>query len=331
MPKKIPQLHPPYLLSQSSSQPWQNRRKQKKMFGCTTMKKRVTYPLDEKVKARIIGWDQSTGYASSGSEHSSRADDDVASSTLSDIFFGFGIHDDGESSPERYDFDSEREPSMCDSIIRNVDLIKPILLDLTDEFQNVITVHVSRAVEQFSCIKSDEWMLRRNVMVFLRDYGYNAAICKTKWESYGGLTAGNYEFIDVVRKDSSVRYFVDLEFASEFEIARPMNSYERLLQCLPKVFVGKIDCLREILKIMSDASKRSLKSRGLHLPPWRKHRFMQNKWLGPYRRTTNLFPATFSSTAAPLSQGYAVKRCAVGFDDAVNDVRLQCPSTAPTR
>ncbi|KAM2843548.1 hypothetical protein COP1_026245 [Malus domestica] len=54
--------------------------------------------------------------------------------------------------------------------------------------------------------------------------GHNAAICKTKWTSSGNITSGSYEFIDVVpvQSGSSMwqsRYFVDLDFAAQFEIA----------------------------------------------------------------------------------------------------------------
>ncbi|KAM1345971.1 hypothetical protein FF1_035282 [Malus domestica] len=55
-------------------------------------------------------------------------------------------------------------------------------------------------------------------------HGHNAAICKTKWTSSGNITSGSYEFIDVVpvQSGSSMwqsRYFVDLDFAAQFEIA----------------------------------------------------------------------------------------------------------------
>ncbi|KAL2239243.1 uncharacterized protein LOC105170116 [Sesamum indicum] len=301
------------------------------MNGCTRMK-RVTDPLDDRVKARIVGRDRTDpGYVSSGSEHSAHADDDLASPSLSELFFGFAVDDGADSYPEsNNDSDSEAGRFMCDSSFRNVDFIKPILLDRTDEFRNVLLAQVLKAEQVFSCLKSDKQIMRRNVMAFLRGYGYNAAICKTKWESSGGLTAGNYEFIDVLRKDSSTRYLVDLDFASEFEIARPTNSYGRLLECLPRVFVGKSEDLKQILKAVSDAAKGSLKSRGLHLPPWRKHRFMQNKWLGSYRRTGNLFPASFSSPS-PENRSYTVECRAVGFDTAVNGGRLLLQATARTR
>lgn len=306
------------------------------MYGFTRTK-RVTDPLDDKVKARIVGLDRSTepGYVSSGSEHSAHPDDHVTSPTLSDLFFNFDALGDGNPSPDPDFSDSDRDSSMYE---RNFDLILPIVTDRnqTDEFLRVLRDHVLRAPQLFPGEKSDKQVMRRNVMAYLRNRGYNAAVCKTKWDKCGGLTAGSYEFVDVLQTDSpssaaAERYFVDLDFAAEFEIARPTNSYERLLQHLPRVFVGKCDDVKQILKAMSDAAKRSLKSRGLHLPPWRKHRFMQNKWLGSYRRTTNLFPATFSSPTAQVNPNYAVKCRAVGFDAAVSGGLLLLPAAARTR
>ncbi|KAL2464627.1 putative ovule protein [Forsythia ovata] len=68
------------------------------------------------------------------------------------------------------------------------------------------------------------------------------------------LPPGNYEFIDVVLSDSK-RYFIDMDFASEFVIARPSNLYQPLLQYLSRVYVGKREHLKQILKITSDAAK----------------------------------------------------------------------------
>ncbi|XP_022846352.1 uncharacterized protein LOC111369100 [Olea europaea var. sylvestris] len=301
------------------------------MSGLTRVK-RVTDPWDDKVMDRIIGLEKiATGYASSGSEHSAQVDDHVISPSLSGIFFGFTVDDAGDSSPEVNESDSEHDPSLHYSSEENLDIIKRILRGERDAFEVGLLGVVLKSLGVFSSVKSNRQILRRNVMVFLRDKGYNAAICKTKWEKSGGVTAGNYEFIDVVRSDSK-RYFIDLDFASEFVIARPTNFYENLLQYLPRVYVGKTEDLKQILKVTSDAAKISLKSKGLHLPPWRKHRFMQNKWLGPYRGTTSLFPVTFSSSSPALIHGCAVKCRTTGFDAAVHDgQRWLFPTTARTR
>lgn len=292
------------------------------MYSGSTRLKRVTDPFDDNAKARIVGI--GSGYASSGSEHSSHPDDDVTSSSLSELFLGFSVA--AEPPAEGGDSDSDGDRSMCDSISASADLVGRIVEDERDAFKKVLSVHVWRAADIFSCLRSNKQMMRRNAMAYLRNCGYNAAICKAKWESSGALTAGSYEFIDVIRPDSPARYFVDLDFAAEFEIARPTTSYECLLRRLPRVFVGTGDDLRQILKVVSDATRRSLKCGGLILPPWRKHRFVQNKWLGPYLRTTNVFP---SPSAA--KHGSGVKCRAVGFDAAANGGRLLLPAAARTR
>lgn len=132
--------------------------------------------------------------------------------------------------------------------------------------------------------------LRRPVMKRLRKDGYNAAICKSKWSHGDGFPAGDYEFIDVImdgKNGKPDRFIVEIEFQAQFEIARASDQYCDLLKVLPRVFVGRTERLKQILKIMCSAAKRSLKKEGLHLPPWRKQRYMQAKWFSSYRRTTN--------------------------------------------
>lgn len=286
--------------------------------------KRVTDPLDEKMKARIVG--------SSGSEHSAHADDDdIASPSFSDLVFGDLENTAGDETPEN-DSDSELDVSMCDSIDRIEIMPSPVFRSEFDLFRNVIVSCATKGLEVFSCFKSNKSMLQRNVMAYLRNFGYNAAVCKTKWEKSGGLAAGNYEFIDITKSDSTTRYFVDLDFKAEFEIARPTIQYERLLQSLPNIFVGKSEELKQILRAMSDAARRSLKSRGLTFPPWRKHRFMQNKWFSSYRRTTNIIP-TASSPAwfSPSKETNAAKCRTVGFHTTAVNGCLLFPATTRTR
>lgn len=297
------------------------------MSGFSRMK-RVTDPLDEKMKARIVG--------SSGSEHSAHADDDdVASPSFSDLVFGDLENNAGDEIPEN-DSDSELDVSMCDSIDRFELMPSPVFCSEHDLFRNVIVSCVAKGLEVFSCFKSNKSMLQRNVMAYLRNFGYNAAVCKTKWESSGGLVAGNYEFIDITKSDSAnritTRYFIDLDFKAEFEIARPTIQYERLLQSLPNIFVGKSEELKQILRAMSDAARRSLKSRGLTFPPWRKHRFMQNKWFSSYKRTTNIIPTANSPAwLSPSKETNAVKCRTVGFHTTAVNSCLLFPATTRTR
>ncbi|CAK7329351.1 unnamed protein product [Dovyalis caffra] len=272
--------------------------------------KRVTHPLDDQAKARLVG--RQLSYVSSGSEHSAEDDEDLP--CLSDLVHGFLENDNSDFAEEPvngYGSDSDRVESVADC----TDFVEDMLRSSNkDSYRNLLSAHVWKAMEDFSSLRNQRPVLRRKVMSFLKELGHNAAICKTKWESSGGsLTAGSYEFIDVVQSKSSTlqnRYVVDLDFASQFEIARPTSQYLKLSRSLPRVFVGKSEDLKMIVKSMSDAAKRSLKSRELSLPPWRKNRYMQNKWFGPYRRTVN------SSQANSLtSPSVSVVKCrCVGFD-----------------
>ena len=79
---------------------------------------------------------------------------------------------------------------------------------------------------------------------------------------------------------------IDIEFRSEFEVARSTKTYRAILQTLPHIFVGKPDRLQSIVAIVSDAAKQSLKKKGMHIPPWRKAEYVKAKWLSPYTRTT---------------------------------------------
>uniref|UniRef100_J3LK96 Uncharacterized protein n=1 Tax=Oryza brachyantha TaxID=4533 RepID=J3LK96_ORYBR len=100
---------------------------------------------------------------------------------------------------------------------------------------------------------------------------------------------GEHAYLDVLLPPVSDRaerdrILVDVDFRSEFEVARPTKAYRAVLQRLPPVFVGKEDRLRLLVAAAADAARASLKKRGLHLPPWRKPEYMRAKWLSPYDR-----------------------------------------------
>ncbi|KAF5726562.1 hypothetical protein HS088_TW22G00241 [Tripterygium wilfordii] len=258
--------------------------------------KRVTDPLDDKARARLFGGHGQPSSVSSGSEHP--GDD---SPCLSELLHGF-LEQGTDTQKQGYDSDSDRVDSVTDSVELVLEILKSTINSNADSYKNLLFSHVLKAVEVFSCLRSQKTMLRRNVMGFLREFGHNAAICKSKWDSSGGITAGSYEYLDVVIQSTTGstrqnRYIIDLHFGSEFEIARPTSQYSMLMQSLPMVFVGRSEDLKRIVRAMCDATRRSLKSRDLSIPPWRKNRYMQNKWFSPYRRTTNLLPANTLTAA----------------------------------
>uniref|UniRef100_A0A7N0UDM7 Uncharacterized protein n=1 Tax=Kalanchoe fedtschenkoi TaxID=63787 RepID=A0A7N0UDM7_KALFE len=129
--------------------------------------------------------------------------------------------------------------------------------------------------------RKDEEM-RRIVTDGLASLGYRASICKSRWDKSAGHPAGEYEYIDALV--GGERLLIDIDFRSEFQIARPTGSYKLLLQSLPVIFVGKADRLQQIISIMSEAARQSLKKKGMPFPPWRKAEYMKSKWLAPHAR-----------------------------------------------
>ena len=107
---------------------------------------------------------------------------------------------------------------------------------------------------------------------------------------------GEYEYIDVIREEE--RLIVDIDFRSEFEIARSTKPYNRILETLPVIFVGKDDRLQKIIYLVSEAAKQSLRKKGMPFPPWRKADYVKSKWLSPYTRTP---PPTPSPSPPPLT------------------------------
>ncbi|BAT87087.1 hypothetical protein LR48_Vigan09g243100 [Vigna angularis] len=140
--------------------------------------------------------------------------------------------------------------------------------------------------------------LMREVSGRLQKAGYNSAVCKTKWRSSPEIPSGEHSFLDVIEKTKrgEMRVIVELNFRGEFEIARGSEEYNRLVGKLPEVFVGKVERLSNLIKTVCVAGKRCMKEKKMHMGPWRKHRYMQAKWLGPCDRNT-------STTS--LSMGYS--------------------------
>lgn len=103
--------------------------------------------------------------------------------------------------------------------------------------------------------------------------------------------AGEHTFLDVIENSGSkkgeVRVIIELNFRAEFEMARASEEYNRLVQRLPEVFVGKVERLSTLIKILCSAAKKCMKEKKMHMGPWRKQKYMQAKWLSPCKRITS--------------------------------------------
>lgn len=111
---------------------------------------------------------------------------------------------------------------------------------------------------------------------------------------------GEHTFIDVVDNSSpkkgEVRVIIQLNFRGEFELAKASEDYNRLVKCLPEVFVGKIERLLSVIKILCNAAKKCMKVKKIHVAPWRKQKYMQAKWLKTVERTA-------ANVELPVSNG----------------------------
>ncbi|XP_039166984.1 uncharacterized protein LOC104442943 [Eucalyptus grandis] len=149
---------------------------------------------------------------------------------------------------------------------------------------------------------------KRRLMARLRDRGFDAGLCKSRWEKTSRLLAGDYQYIDVNVNDT--RYIAEVSLAGQFEIARPTDRITSLLKIFPAIFVGRPEELKQVVRIMSTAIRQSLKKRDLLVPPWRKNSYMQNKWFSSYKRTTNRVSEA-SSMAKP--QDRQITKHLIGF------------------
>ncbi|XVF71903.1 hypothetical protein PTKIN_Ptkin12aG0077400 [Pterospermum kingtungense] len=197
----------------------------------------------------------------------------------------------------------------------------------------------ARIVEKNKICKRKDDLCRKIVTDGLLALGYDASICKSRWEKssscpagsfslqsykivyllplkkklgsilnfsdYGYIyrhivivrfeQAGEYEYIDVIIEGE--RLLIDIDFRSEFEIARSTKTYKTILQILPFIFVGRADRLQKIIAIVSEAVKQSLKKKEMHIPPWRKAEYVKAKWLSPHKRATPLPSPTPTPTS----------------------------------
>ncbi|XP_074268794.1 uncharacterized protein LOC141592105 [Silene latifolia] len=309
--------------------------------------KRLTDPFNEKVRVRIFGLSSGSNSSISGSEHEGEyglvSPSPSPSPCLSYLVQNFLEDEEPSESNNNHNTDTKltrasSSDSDSDEILRSDptalinEVINPMVYNNADCFRNKLVAQVTKATEIFSFFrKSNKAMFHRNLMAYLREIGYDAGVCKTNWTSSGNLKAGNYEFLDVISPETRIRYIIDTEFSGEFEIARESPSYEKLRKSLPRVFVAKPDDTKTIVRLMCDEARRSMKISGLSLPPWRKNRYMQMKWFGPYRRSTSHFAAAPMVVSKAAVSGFPVKCRAVGFEIAGDSGLFMFPPVTRTR
>ncbi|KAI3795761.1 hypothetical protein L1987_38419 [Smallanthus sonchifolius] len=227
---------------------------------------------------------------SSGSEHSPETMMDLSDLVNSFIENGngvgyrdFDVNVDDECGLDGSDDDMEEMKELLKRLVRvedGDDVRRKLILNVEEASRDVVK-------DNSPPLQSQSLGFKRQVMARLRDQGLDAGFCKSKWEKKGRLLAGDHEYIDI--NIAKTRYIVIISLFEEFEIARPTNNYASLLKILPKVLVSKVEDFKEIVKIMSRAMKKSMNLMKMTVPPWRRREYVQAKWFGAYKRTTNEF------------------------------------------
>ncbi|XP_006651904.2 uncharacterized protein LOC102719373 [Oryza brachyantha] len=185
-----------------------------------------------------------------------------------------------------------------------LDTLKGLVQSASVAERNLLA-DASRIAERCGKSYKSKAECRRAVADGLRALGYDAAVCRSRWEKTSSYPAGEHEYIDAVVGEE-VRLIVEVDFRSEFEVARSTKAYRAALQALPPLFVGTPDRLGQIVAVVAEAARQSLKKKGLHFPPWRKPEYMRAKWLSPHVRSGDKADApslmsTTSATATPVS------------------------------
>ncbi|XWS41359.1 hypothetical protein CRYUN_Cryun17cG0074500 [Craigia yunnanensis] len=145
------------------------------------------------------------------------------------------------------------------------------------EILEIVLKHIrsKRGVQKNSGLK--KWLAMR-----LKMNGFHASLCQTSWLTSLGCPGGDYEYIDIVMENENgdtMRLIVDIDFKSQFELARPTPTYKKLTDALPSIFIGTEEKLNKIISMLCSAAKQSFREAGLYVPPWRTTTYMQSKWL----------------------------------------------------
>ncbi|KAG6404448.1 hypothetical protein SASPL_136696 [Salvia splendens] len=130
--------------------------------------------------------------------------------------------------------------------------------------------------------------IRFSLVKMLRLSGYDAGLCTSRWQGSEKVPGGDHEYIDVIRFNdtggATEHVIIDINFRSQFEIARAVDSYDRILNSLPVIYVGSFARLKQFLQVMVEAARFSLKQNSMPLPPWRSLAYLQAKWQSPHQR-----------------------------------------------
>ncbi|KAI3992569.1 hypothetical protein MKX01_020861 [Papaver californicum] len=262
--------------------------------------RRVTeaFGYQEITKARLC--DNNGRGRNDNYQHSSTTTSNNSSPELSDLINAFMERNENEDDEnlDIIDFEEAAENYSSLEMLKNLfgqkevdGSIEQKILQVAEEVFNETTYADGYHRQQ--------GLFKRSLVTRLRERGFDSGLCKTHWEKMTRFPAGEYEYDDVIVDDT--RYIIEVGLAGEFTIARPTNKYLSLLTEFPQIFVGKQEELKQVVTIMSEAAKESLKSNDMPMPPWRRIEYMEAKWFSSYIRVTNINMILEQSDSKPVA------------------------------
>ncbi|XP_027063929.1 uncharacterized protein [Coffea arabica] len=232
----------------------------------------------------------STGFdGGEGVYHEAEEEDDEAAAAAAADTEGNGCKADAAKAF----WDSQEEP-LLSTLRRTTSFESKIRKATKEALMELNTICVNCACQNRAVDGCRKCMLKE-VCDRLQKDGFSCSICKSKWKSSQEIPAGEHTYLEVVQNTTSkgeVKVIIELNFKSEFMMARGCEEYNRLLERLPDVYIGKTERLKTLIKILCSASKKCMKENKMHMAPWRKHKYMQAKWLGKpeKQRPTSILP-----------------------------------------
>ena len=105
---------------------------------------------------------------------------------------------------------------------------------------------------------------------------------------------------------------------AHFVISRPTEGYQRLLDALPKHFVGTHKRLVELVNFVCEQMLVSFRDKDMSVPPWRKNKSILSKWFLPASKSTS------QPTTPSVSPSRSPMEVRVRSHDGVQSARGQC-------
>ncbi|KAM0875615.1 hypothetical protein ACQ4PT_036684 [Festuca glaucescens] len=136
--------------------------------------------------------------------------------------------------------------------------------------------------------------------------GHDAALCLSRWDKSSSHPAGEHAYVDVLLPAGSERVdrervIVDVDFRSQFEVARPHQGLPRRAAAAAVGVRGQGGPPAPPGGRGRGLGARQPEEARPHLPPWRKPEYMRAKWLSPYEREVPPPPPEASAAASELA------------------------------